>query len=586
MFLPTTKKEVNDLGWNKLDIILISGDTYVDSPYIGIAILGNILVDKGFRVGVIAQPDIKSTFDITRLGEPELFWGISGGSVDSMVANYTASKKRRKQDDYTPGGENNKRPDRAVLAYTNLVRRNFKNTVPIIIGGIEASLRRITHYDYWSNKLRRSILFDSKADYLVYGMGEKTTIEVAHKLQKGKNITGVRGLCYLSSENKYEYLQLPSYEETLADKNKFINMFNTFYLNNDPLSAKGLVQKHGERFLIQNPPQYNPTTEELDYYHDLQYERDTHPYYKKWGKVRALDTIRFSINTHRGCYGECNFCAIAVHQGQTISGRSEKSILNEANTFTKHENFKGNISDVGGPTANMYGFECAKKIKLGSCDEKRCVAPTTCKTLRPTHKPQIDLLKKLRKVSGVKKVFVASGIRYDMVLDDKLYGDKYLKEIVQHHTSGQLKIAPEHSEDKVLKLMGKPGKRYLTEFRDKFYQYSKEVDKNQFLTYYMIAAHPGCTENDMHKLKEFTSEKLAISPEQVQVFTPTPSTYSTLMYYTEIDPFTGKELFVEKDINKTTLQKNIAVAKRENPRFTKGKSRGGNIKNFKSKRRR
>ncbi|MCF6268902.1 MAG: YgiQ family radical SAM protein [Melioribacteraceae bacterium] len=586
MFLPTTKKELKELGWNKLDIIFVSGDTYVDSPYMGIAILGNILADKGFRVGIIAQPDINSAYDISRLGEPELFWGVSGGSVDSMVSNYTASKKRRRQDDYTPGGENNKRPDRAVLVYTNLIRRNFKNTKPIIIGGIEASLRRVAHYDYWSNKLRRSILFDSKADYLIYGMGEKTTIEIAQKLQKGKSIIGVRGLSYLSNENKYEYLQLPSFEETVKDKYKFIEMFDTFYLNNDPLSAKGLVQKHGKRFLIQNPPQYNPTTEEMDYYHDLKYEREVHPYYKKWGEVRALETIRFSINTHRGCYGECNFCAIAVHQGQTISGRSEKSILNEAKEYSKMKNFKGNISDVGGPTANMYGFECTKKINLGSCDDKRCVAPTTCKTLRPTHKPQIDLLKKLRRLDGIKKVFVASGIRYDMVLDDKQYGDEYLKEIVQHHTSGQMKIAPEHSEDKVLDLMGKPGKRYLTEFRDKFYQYSKEVGKNQFLTYYMIAAHPGCTESDMHKLKEFTSEKLSISPEQVQVFTPTPSTYSTLMYYTEIDPFTGKKLFVEKDINKTTLQKNIAVAKRENPKAGKGRSNSRSNYHSKTKRRR
>jgi uncharacterized radical SAM protein YgiQ len=494
-----------------------------------------------------------------------------------MVANYTASKKKRRSDDYTPGGENNRRPDRAVIAYTNLIRRNFKNTKPIVIGGIEASLRRVTHYDYWSNKLRRSILFDSKADYLVYGMGEKTTIEIAQKMQKGKSVVGVRGLSYISNENEYKYLQLPSYEECVKEKNEFIEMFNTFYLNNDPLSAKGLVQKHGERFLIQNPPQYNPTTEEMDYYYDMEYERDTHPYYKKWGNVKALDTIRFSINTHRGCYGECNFCAIAVHQGQTISNRSEQSILSEAKSYSKMKNFKGNISDVGGPTANMFGFECAKKMKLGNCNDKRCVAPTTCKTLRPTHKPQIDLLKKLRRMDGIKKVFVASGIRYDMVLDDKLYGDEYLKEIVHHHTSGQLKIAPEHSEDNVLNLMGKPGKRYLTDFKNKFYQYSKEVGKNQFLTYYMIAAHPGCTENDMHKLKDFASEKLAISPEQVQIFTPTPSTYSTLMYYTEIDPFTGEKLFVEKDIAKAVKQKNIATVKNQREGFS-------SKKNFKQKR--
>jgi uncharacterized radical SAM protein YgiQ len=562
MFLPTTADETRELGWSKLDIILVSGDTYVDSPYIGIAILGKILVDKGFRVGIIAQPDINTSNDIMRLGEPELFWGVTGGSVDSMVANYTASKKKRRKDDYTPGGENNRRPDRAVIAYSNLIRKNFKNTQPIVIGGIEASLRRVAHYDFWSNKLRRSILFDSKADYLVYGMGEKAVIEIAQKLQKGKSLVGVRGLSFISNENKYEYIQLPSFEDTVKDKNKFIEMFNLFYLNNDPISAKGLVQKHAERYLIQNPPQFNPTTDEMDYYHDLNYERETHPYYKKWGDVRALDTIRFSINTHRGCYGECNFCAIAVHQGQTISGRSENSILREAEEFKRMKNFKGNISDVGGPTANMYGFECTKKVNLGNCDDKRCVAPTTCNTLRPTHKPQIDLLKKLRGLKGIKKVFVASGIRYDMVLDDKQYGDEYLREIVQHHTSGQMKIAPEHSEDKVLNLMGKPDKRFLTDFKNKFYKYSKEVRKSQFLTYYMIAAHPGCTENDMYKLKEFASEKLDISPEQVQIFTPTPSTYSTLMYYTEIDPFSGNKLFVEKDINKATKQKSIAVEKK------------------------
>lgn len=562
MFLPTTANETRELGWSKLDIILVSGDTYVDSPYIGIAILGKILVDKGFRVGIIAQPNINTSNDIMRLGEPELFWGVTGGSVDSMVANYTASKKKRRKDDYTPGGENNRRPDRAVITYSNLIRKNFKNTQPIVIGGIEASLRRVAHYDFWSNKLRRSILFDSKADYLVYGMGEKAVIEIAQKLQKGKSLVSVRGLSFISNENKYEYIQLPSFEDTVKDKNKFIEMFNLFYLNNDPISAKGLVQKHAERYLIQNPPQFNPTTDEMDYYHDLNYERETHPYYKKWGDVRALDTIRFSINTHRGCYGECNFCAIAVHQGQTISGRSENSILKEAEEFKRMKNFKGNISDVGGPTANMYGFECTKKVNLGNCDDKRCVAPTTCNTLRPTHKPQIDLLKKLRGLKGIKKVFVASGIRYDMILDDKQYGDEYLREIVQHHTSGQMKIAPEHSEDKVLSLMGKPGKRFLTDFKNKFYKYSKEAGKNQFLTYYMIAAHPGCTENDMYKLKEFASEKLDISPEQVQIFTPTPSTYSTLMYYTEIDPFSGNKLFVEKDINKATKQKNIAVEKK------------------------
>jgi uncharacterized radical SAM protein YgiQ len=340
-------------------------------------------------------------------------------------------------------------------------------------------------------------------------------------------------------------------------------------LNNDPISAKGLYQKQNNRYLVQNPPQPNPTTEELDSYYEMEFMRELHPYHNKDGKVKALDTIRFSINSHRGCYGECNFCAIAVHQGQTISSRSQKSIVNEAKNFLQDKRFKGNISDVGGPTANMYGFECAKKLKLGFCEDKRCVCPNTCKALKPTHKPQLDLLKEIRELDGIKKVFVASGIRYDMVLDDKKYGYEYLKNIVKYHTSGQMKIAPEHSEDKVLHHMGKPSKKSLVEFKNMFYKYNKESGKNQFLTYYMIAAHPGCTESDMKNLKTFASTKLEISPEQVQVFTPTPSTYSSLMYYTEIDPFTGKKIFVEKDIRKKEKQKEIIVAKSSNRKIPK-----------------
>ncbi len=568
MFLPTTKSEIQNLGWEKLDVILVSGDAYIDSPYIGIAIIGNLLVSKGYRVGVIPQPNINSANDITRLGEPELFWGVSGGSVDSMVANYTATKKRRRSDDFTPGGLNNKRPDRAVIKFSNLIRQHFKNTAPIVIGGIEASLRRVVHYDYWSDSLRRSILSDSKADYLVYGMGEKTILELAVKLKKKKSPENVKGVCYISNEPRYEYIQLPSFEECTTSKDKFIKMFDQFYLNNDPISARGLYQKQNSRYLIQNPPQPNPTTEELDSYNEMNFMRELHPYHSKDGKVIALDTIRFSINTHRGCYGECNFCAIAVHQGQTISSRSHESIVNEAKSFMQNKKFKGNISDVGGPTANMYGFECVKKLKLGFCIDKRCVCPDTCKTLRATHKPQLDLLKELRELEGIKKVFVASGIRYDMVLDDKKYGYEYLKNIVTHHTSGQMKIAPEHSEDKVLHHMGKPSKQSLVGFKDMFYKYNKEAGKNQFLTYYMIAAHPGCTESDMKNLKTFASTKLEISPEQVQVFTPTPSTYSSLMYYTEIDPFTGEKIFVEKDIKKKEIQKEILVVKRDNRKMT------------------
>ncbi|MFH1194474.1 MAG: YgiQ family radical SAM protein, partial [bacterium] len=559
MFLPTTKDEVNKLGWNKLDIILVSGDSYIDSPYIGIAVIGKLLQAHGYSVGIIAQPDINSEKDITRLGEPELFWGVSGGSVDSMVANYTASKKKRRQDDFTPGGENNKRPDRAVIAYTNLIRRFFKNTKPVVLGGIEASLRRVAHYDFWSDKLRRSILIDAKADYLVYGMGEKAILEIAAKLKKNKTLEPVKGICYVSNEPRYEYLQLPSYEDCVEDKDSFVEMFNEFYKNNDPITAKGLCQPTGERYLIQNPPQPNPTVEEIDSFYDLNYERELHPFYAKEGNVRALDTIRFSITTHRGCYGECNFCAIAVHQGRTIVSRSKDSILKEAEAFTHHKNFKGNILDVGGPTANMYDYECDKKLKLGVCDNKRCVFPDTCKALKPNHKPQIDLLKGIQKIAGVKKVFIASGIRYDLVTDDKEHGYVYLKQVVSKHTSGQMKIAPEHSNDRVLELMGKPGKKSLEKFKDMFYKYSREAGKDQYLTYYFIAAHPGCTENEMEDLKSFASNKLEISPEQVQIFTPTPSTYSTLMYYTETDPFTGKKIFVEKNHSGKENQKNIIV---------------------------
>ena len=561
MFLPTTKDEVKKLGWDKLDVILVSGDSYIDSSYIGIAVIGKLLLKHGYRVGVIAQPDINSSQDITRLGEPELFWGISGGSVDSMVANYTASKKKRKQDDFTPGGENNKRPDRAVIAYSNLIRRFFKNTKPIVLGGIEASLRRVTHYDFWSDKLRRSILFDAKADYLVYGMGEKAVLDFAGKLKKNKTVESVKGICYISNEPRYEYLQLPSYEECVESKESFTEMFNEFYKNNDPITARGLCQPTGDRYLIQNPPQANPTTEEIDSYYDLDYERELHPFYAKEGKVRALDTIRFSITTHRGCYGECNFCAIAVHQGRTIVSRSKGSILKEAEVFAQNKKFKGNILDVGGPTANMYDYECDKKLKHGVCGNKRCVFPDTCKALKPTHKPQIDLLRDLQKIAGIKKVFVASGIRYDLIADDKEYGYEYLKQVVSKHTSGQMKIAPEHSNDKVLELMGKPGKKSLEKFKDIFYKYTREAGKEQYLTYYFISAHPGCTEKEMEDLKSFASNKLAISPEQVQIFTPTPSTYSTLMYYTEIDPFTGEKIFVEKSLSGKKNQKDIVLKK-------------------------
>jgi len=562
MFLPATREEMKKLSWDRLDVIIVTGDTYIDSPYIGAAVIGKVLQAAGYKVGIIAQPDIEGEKDITRLGEPALFWGVTAGSVDSMVANYTALKKKRRKDDFTPGGKNTRRPDRATIVYSNLIRKYFKDTKPIVLGGIEASLRRIAHYDYWDDRIRRAILFDAKADILVYGMGEKPVLKLACNLKIGKDWKDIRGICYISPHPKEEYTMLPSYQEVKEDKKKFISVFHTFYANNDPLTAKGLCQQQDNRYLIQNPPSYPLAQSELDRVHDLPYEREVHPYYKKEGEVEALKTIKFSITTHRGCYGECNFCSITIHQGKVIQGRSEKSILKEAKLLTELNDFKGYILDVGGPTANMYKIECQKKLKSGSCPNKRCLYPQICPNLKINHERQMEILKKIRQIEGVKKVFIASGIRYDMLLGDQKYGGKYLRELVKHHISGQLKIAPEHTENNVLEKMGKPDREYLKRFRDRFLQINKEQKKTQFLTYYLIAAHPGCREEDMYKLKEYTSKELKLNPEQVQIFTPIPSTYSTLMYYTESDPFTGKVIFVEKNLKKKARQKGIVTEKK------------------------
>ena len=567
MFLPTTRKEMQTLGWDSLDIIIVSGDSYIDSPFMGTAVIGKVLANAGYRVGIISQPQPDSLMDISRLGEPKLFWGVTAGSIDSMVSNYTALKKKRRTDDYTPGGENNRRPDRATIVYTGLIRRFSKQaspkqaTAPILLGGIEASLRRVPHYDYWTNKIRRSILFDSKADYLLYGMAEKSTLEFAAALRDGNDPREIRGLSYIAKEKRDDYLEMPAYEVVAKDKLAFIEMFHIFYKNNDPIPAKGLTQKHGDRYLIQNPPALYQTQEELDAIYALDYERAQHPYYAKDGKVRALDTIGFSIPSHRGCYGECNFCAIAVHEGRTIRSRSQDSIVSEAKVITQHPKFKGYISDLGGPTANMYGYECGKKLKAGNCPTKRCVSPGICPVIKIDHRPHAEVLKKVQDLDGVKKVFVASGLRYDMILSDTEYGDDYLQQVVTHHTSGQMKIAPEHTEDNVLAHMGKPGTESLVKFKQRFEELNRKAGKKQFLTYYMIAAHPGCDDRDMRKMKGFVSSELRISPEQVQIFTPTPSTYSSVMYYTEMDPFTLEPMFVEKDPNRKSKQKDIITQK-------------------------
>ena len=561
-FLPTTRIEMDTLGWDQCDVILVSGDAYIDSPFIGVAMVGRMLERLGYRVGMIGQPDIESADDISRLGEPRLYWGVSGGSVDSMVSNYTATKKFRNSDDYTPGGKNTKRPDRASLIYCNLIRRFFKNTVPIVLGGIEASLRRVTHYDYWSNKLRKPIIFDAKADILIYGMGELAIEQLTRAIDEGRDYKDIRGVCYISKEPNYEFHQLPSHADCLKDKEKYIDLFDLFYDNNDPITAKGLCEEVDGRYLIQNPPCDYLDEKEMDANSALPFTRELHPYYAKMGDVKCLETIKFSIMTHHGCWGECNFCAIGVHQGRSIRTRSEKSILKEAKDFSEYKDYKGIISDVGGPTANMYGYECDKKLKKGTCDHMRCVdAERLCKVMKIDHSRNINLLRQVREVPGVRKAFVASGVRYDFITADKKHGYTYLKEMVKHHISGQMKVAPEHTQQHVLELMGKPGKQTLVDFKKLYDKLNREEGKKQFLTYYLIAAHPGCEERDMHELKRFTTDELKMNPEQAQVFTPTPSTYSAVMYYTELDPKTRKKIFVEKDTKRKEKQKAIVVKK-------------------------
>jgi uncharacterized radical SAM protein YgiQ len=551
--IPTTRKEMDRLGWDRPDIILVTGDTYIDSPHIGAAVIGRVLLAGGFRVGIIAQPDMDQDKDITRLGEPLLFWGVTGGSVDSMIANKTASNKPRRKDDLTPGGENIRRPDRATIAYANLIRRYFKKTVPVVLGGIEASLRRISHYDAWSKNIRRSILFDAKADFLVYGMGEKTILELAGALRDKQEYRHIRGLCYIASQPPEEDgffpkqdMALPGHTVAASDKEEFARMFSTFYANNDPRTAKRLYQLQDTRYLICNPPQWPLTPEELDGVFELSYAHAVHPYYAAMGNVSALDTIQFSLTTHRGCFGECRFCAIAVHQGRQVISRTRASLVREAQSYTSHPRFKGIVSNVGGPTANMYDMTCNRMATQGACSDKSCLFPMPCRFLKKDHGPQIQLLRALGKIPGIRKVFLGSGLRHDLVVADEANGENYLKEVLEHHASGQLKIAPEHVVDEVLALMGKPGRKVLEQFLKMFESLQKKSGQKTFLTYYLMAAHPGCTLSHMNDLRTYALKRLKMLPEQVQIFTPSPSTYATLMYHTEKDPFSGRAIPVEK----------------------------------------
>lgn len=559
MFLTTTADELKKRGWNQLDIILVTGDAYIDSPHIGVAVIGRVLADAGYRVGIIAQPDTGSGADIGRLGEPRLFWGVTGGCMDSMVANYTATKKKRREDDLTPGGKNDRRPDRACVVYANLIRRYFKDTKPLVLGGVEASLRRIAHYDYWSDAVRRSILFDARADILAYGMAERAVVEIAQRLAEGNRLSNIRGTCLIENEPPPSYLELPSFENAAGSKKAFTDMFRLFSANNDPLTACGLYQKHGNRYLVHHPPQPHLTASELDAVFALNFLRRVHPFYAAQGSVRAMDTISFSLITHRGCFGDCGFCSIALHEGRTIISRSEESILAEAKKIAAFPDFKGYLVDVGGATANMYGIDCPRKQGRGACPDKQCLYPQVCSSLKPDHSRQIRLLQNLRKIPGVKKVFVASGIRHDLLLADKRHATSYMRELVKHHISGQLKVAPEHAAPSVLGFMGKPSSQALLQFKDLFEMANAEAGLKQYLTYYFIAAHPGCTEEDMQVLKAFAARDLHTTPQQVQIFTPLPSTWSALMYWTGTHPATGRKIYVEKDTAKKQKQKDIVT---------------------------
>ncbi|MBN1355744.1 YgiQ family radical SAM protein [bacterium] len=548
MFLPMTVHEMEQLGWDRPDVILVSGDAYIDSPHIGIAVIGKYLVTNGFRTAVIAQPS--SQEDIGRLGEPALFWGVSGGCIDSMVANYTPAKKFRHRDDYSPDGVN-VRPDRACIVYVNRIRKCFKRTVPVVLGGLEASLRRIAHYDYWSNAVRRSILFDSGADILAYGMAERTVLDLAERLRDSRDWRQIQGICLISRDPVREYETLPSYEEVAGDTGAFMEMSLAFQ-RNLMNGVTGFNQRHGGRFLIHNPPRPSCTQPEIDSIYEMAFERASHPSYGV-RKIRALETIRQSITGHRGCFGNCHFCAITIHQGRHVVSRSTASILKEAGRITRLPGFNGIIYDVGGPTANMFGFRCRRNWV---CRRMNCMVPEPCPNLIFGHDRQIDLLNRLLDLPGVRKVFVSSGIRHDMVVADRRQGKRYVEHLVRNHVSGQLKLAPEHSDPEVLALMNKPGAGPLLEFKNMFDAACRKFRKRYFLTYYLMAAHPGCTIDHMKRLKAFLSDRLKLIPEQVQIFTPTPGTLSTAMYHCGTD-LNGRPLPCETALPGAVRQKRV-----------------------------
>ncbi len=564
-YLPVCREDMIRCGWDQVDFVYVIGDAYVDHPSFGHAIISRILEAHGFRIGIIAQPDWKNPESITIFGRPKLGFLVTGGNMDSMVNHYSVSKKRRQTDAYTPGGVIGKRPDYATVVYCNLIRKVYKE-IPILIGGIEASLRRLGHYDYWSNRVKRSILLDSQADILMYGMGEHAVVELAEALQSGipiSEITFINGTVYKtkSLESVYEAERLPSFSEITTNKAAYAKSFYLQYCNTDPFSGKRLVEPYQENlYIVQNPPTKPLTMQEMDDLYALPYQRNYHPMYQKDGGVPAISEVKFSLVSNRGCFGGCSFCALTFHQGRMIQVRSHASIVEEAKLLIQDKEFKGYLHDVGGPTANFRHPSCEKQLTKGVCSKKQCLFPEPCKNLTVDHQDYIILLRKLRALPGVKKVFIRSGIRFDYVMADKT--DLFLKELCQYHISGQLKVAPEHVADPVLQKMGKPGNQIYQKFVEKYKKINEQLGVKQYLVPYLMSSHPGSTLKEAVTLAEYLRD-LGYMPEQVQDFYPTPSTISTTMYYTGFDPRTMEEVYVPVNPHEKAMQR--ALIQYRNP---------------------
>ena len=556
-FLPICRKDMEELGWDRPDFVYVSGDAYVDHPSFGHAIITRLLQAHGYKVCIIAQPDWKDKQSVTEFGEPRYAFLVSAGNMDSMVNHYSVSKKRRRTDAFTPGGVIGKRPDYATVVYSNLIRQVYKKT-PIILGGIEASLRRLAHYDYWSDRLKHSVLLDSGADLISYGMGERSIVEIAEALESGidiKDITFIPGTVYRtkSLESVYDAISLPEYEEMKREKLAYARSFYTQYKNTDPFTGKRMIEPYNEHlYVVQNPPSMPLDESEMDQVYGYPYRRTYHPSYEKLGGVPAIAEVKFSLISNRGCFGGCNFCALTFHQGRILQTRSHESLLDEARKLTEDKDFKGYIHDVGGPTADFRQPSCEKQLTCGVCKEKQCLFPKPCKNLKADHKDYVRLLRELRALPKVKKVFIRSGIRFDYVMADK--DDTFLRELCKYHVSGQLKVAPEHVSDAVLKKMGKPENGVYQSFVKKYMKINQEISKDQYLVPYLMSSHPGSTMKDAIKLAEYLRD-LGYMPEQVQDFYPTPSTVSTCMYYTGVDPRDMSPVYVPKNPHEKAMQR-------------------------------